>query len=61
MAVLARSERCSPIYRPTKMVLPRVSPEITLVMIWVTWAPVETAATLSGLQNQPTTAKSTAP
>ena len=39
-----------PVYFPTRMVLPRVSPVIMLVMICVTWVPVDTAATLSGGQ-----------
>ena len=50
-----------PVYFPTNIVLPSVRPVIRLVMIWVTWVPVETAATLSGPQYLPMTSKSTAP
>ena len=50
-----------PVYFPTRMVLPRVRPVIMLVMICVTWVPVDTAATLSGEQYLPMTNRSTAP
>ena len=44
-----------------RMVPPRVRPVTRLVMIWVTWVPVDTAATLSAEQYCPTTNRSTAP
>ena len=50
-----------PVYFPTIMVPPSVSPVIMLVMICVTCVPVETAATLSGVQYLPITSRSTAP
>ena len=50
-----------PVYFPTRMVPPRVRPDTMLVMIWVTWVPVDTAATLSGVQYHPMTIRSTAP
>ena len=55
------SSACMPVYFPTRMVLPRVRPVIMLVMICVTWVPVDTAATLSGEQYLPMTNRSTAP
>ena len=61
MVSFMSSGRFIPAYFPTKTVPPRVRPEIILVIIWVTWVPVETAATLSGGQYQPITIKSTAP
>ena len=50
-----------PVYFPTMMVPPSVRPVIMLVMICVTCVPVETAATLSGVQYLPITSRSTAP
>ncbi len=50
-----------PVYLPTRMVPPSVRPVIRLVTICVTCVPVDTAATLAGSQNQPITARSTAP
>ena len=39
-----------PVYLPMRMVPPSVRPETRLVMICVTWVPVETAATLRASQ-----------
>ena len=50
-----------PVYFPTRMVPPRVRPDPMLVMIWITWVPVDTATTLSGVQYHPMTIRSTAP
>ena len=55
------SSSIMPVYFPTRMVPPRVRPDTMLVMIWVTWVPVDTAATLSGVQYHPMTIRSTAP
>ena len=43
------------------MVPPRVRPVTRLVIICVTWVPVDTAATAWASQNCPTTKRSTAP
>ena len=51
----------SPMKLPITIVEPRVRPVIRLVTICVTCVPVDTAATLSALQNLPTTNRSTAP
>jgi len=46
MAVFTLSHRSIPVYFPMRMVPPKVSPVTKLVTIWVTWVPVDTAATL---------------
>ena len=61
MAFLALSSFFIPMYLPTSTVPPRVSPEIRLVIICVTWVPVDTAAMLCAPQNIPTARRSTAP
>ena len=51
----------SPIFRPSCTVTPMASPLITMVMVCITWLPVDTADTSAATPNWPTTSRSTAP
>ena len=57
----ACSGRFSPIFCPTRIVIPMASPVISDVTVCMSWLPVETADTSVGAPNCPTTIRSTAP
>ena len=61
MARPASSRRPSPIFCPTKMVIPMVSPVTTMATVCISTLPVETPDTSAVWENCPTTSRSTPP
>jgi hypothetical protein len=51
----------APIYWPMRMVIPMEKLAVSMVKVWSTWDPVDTADTSAELAKWPTIKRSTAP